>query len=69
MIRYNYATELCMTWGQEGIVCGWQSKTSFRGQRILNTLFVELKNPPTDVQFMDCQKMLSQCMQQPIIFL
>ena len=50
MIRYNYATELCMTQGQEGFVCGWQSKTGFRVQRILNTLFVGLKNPPTDVQ-------------------
>ena len=50
MIQYNYATELCMTRGQEGFVCGWQSKTGFRGQRILDTLFVGLKNPPTDVQ-------------------
>ena len=50
MIRYNFATELCMTRGQEGTVCGWQSKTGFRGQCILDTLFVELKNPPTDVQ-------------------
>jgi hypothetical protein len=50
MIRYNYATELCMTRGQEGIVYGWQSKTGLRGQRTLDTLFVELKNPPTDVQ-------------------
>ena len=50
MIRYNYATELCMTQGQEGFVCGWQSKTGSRGQRILDTLFVELNNPPSDVQ-------------------
>ena len=50
MIRYNYATELCMTRGQEGIVYGWQSNTGLRGQRMLDTLFVELKNPPTDVQ-------------------
>jgi hypothetical protein len=50
MIRYNFATELCMTRGQEGIVYGWQSKTGLRGQRTLDTLFVELKNPPTDVQ-------------------
>jgi PIF1-like helicase len=26
MIRYNYATEICMTRGQEGFVHGWQSK-------------------------------------------
>ena len=39
-----------MTRGQEGFVYGWQSKTGLRGQRTLDTLFVELKNPPTDVQ-------------------
>ena len=50
IIRYNYATELCMTQGQEGIVYGWQLKTSLRGQCTLDTLFVQLKNPPTDVQ-------------------
>ena len=50
MIRYNFAMELCMTRGQEGFICGWQSKTGSRGQRTLDTLFVELKNPPSDVQ-------------------
>ena len=30
MIRYNYATELCMTQGQEGFVYGWQSKKRFK---------------------------------------
>ena len=50
MIRYNYATELCMTRGQEGIVYGWQSKTGSKGQCVLDTLFIELKSPPTDIQ-------------------
>ena len=45
MIRHNYATEICMTRGQEGHVVGWQSKTGSKGQRMLDTLLVELKNP------------------------
>ena len=49
MIRHNYATEISMTRGQEGHVVGWQSKTGSKGQRMLDTLFVELKNPPTKV--------------------
>ena len=50
MIRYNYATELCMTRGQEGFVYGWQSKKGSRGQLVLDTLFVKLKDPPTNIQ-------------------
>lgn len=38
-----------MTRGQEGYVVGWQSKAGSKGQRTLDTLFVELKNPPTEV--------------------
>ena len=49
MIRHNYATEICMTRGQEGYVVGWQSKTGSRGQRTLDTLFIELKNSPAEV--------------------
>ena len=49
MIRHNYATEICMTRGQEGYVAGWQSKTGSKGQRTLDTLFIELKNPPAEV--------------------
>lgn len=50
MIRYNYATELCMTRGQEGFVYGWQSKKGSRGQLVLDTLFVKLKDPPTNIR-------------------
>ena len=50
MIRNNNATELCITKGQEGFVAGWQSKTGPHGKRALDTLFVKLDNPPTDVQ-------------------
>jgi hypothetical protein len=49
MIRHNYATEICMTRGQEGYVVGWQSKTGSKGQQTLDTLFIELKNPPAEV--------------------
>jgi hypothetical protein len=51
MIRHNFATELCITKGQEGYVYGWQSKLGLKKQRILDTLFVKLKNPPSPVQF------------------
>ncbi|KAH7903717.1 hypothetical protein BJ138DRAFT_1020204 [Hygrophoropsis aurantiaca] len=50
MIRHNDATELCITKGQEGIVAGWQVGTGTKGQQVLDTLFVKLVNPPTDVQ-------------------
>ena len=51
MIRANFATELCITKGQEGHVYGWQSTKGTKGQCILDTLFVKLSNPPSDVQF------------------
>ena len=50
MIRNNDATELCITKGQEAFVAGWQSKTGPHGKRVLDTLFVKMDNPPTDVQ-------------------
>ena len=51
MIRHNFATELCITKGQEGYVYGWQSTIGSKKQRVLDTLFVKLKNPPSPVQF------------------
>jgi hypothetical protein len=50
MIRKNEATELCITKGQEGTVAGWQQGEGPRGQRILDTLFVRLTNPPQTIQ-------------------
>jgi hypothetical protein len=50
MIRSNAATELCITKGQEATVYGWQSAKGSRGQLILDTLFVKLINPPSNVQ-------------------
>ncbi|KAH7904612.1 hypothetical protein BJ138DRAFT_1018905, partial [Hygrophoropsis aurantiaca] len=49
MIRNNDATELCITKGQEGKVAGWQDGIGSKGQRVLDTLFVSLVNPPTNV--------------------
>ena len=51
MIRSNMATELCITKGQEGVVHGWQASVGSRNQRVLDTLFVRLLNPPQTVQF------------------
>ncbi len=50
MIRNNEATELCITKGQEGFVVGWQSTKGPHGKRVLDTLFIELDNPPQPVQ-------------------
>jgi len=50
MLRNNDATELCITKGQEGFVVGWQSSTADHGKHVLDTLFVELQNPPKLVQ-------------------
>ncbi|KAF9470389.1 hypothetical protein BDN70DRAFT_821438, partial [Pholiota conissans] len=50
MIRHNDATELCITKGQEGFVAGWDSCIGPHNKEVLNTLFVELHNPPKDIQ-------------------
>jgi len=46
MIRHNTATELGITKGQEAVVYGWQTAIGKRNQLLLDTLFVELVNPP-----------------------
>jgi hypothetical protein len=50
IIRNNDATELCITNGQEGFVCGWQSSKASHGKRVIDTLFIKLNNPPKLVQ-------------------
>jgi hypothetical protein len=50
MIRNNYATEMCIKKGQEGFVVGWQSCPGHYKQHTLDTLFVELKDPPKIVK-------------------
>ena len=51
MLHNNDATELCITKGQEGTVAGWQSYIGVHGKLILDTLFVQLTNPPHTVKF------------------
>jgi hypothetical protein len=51
MIRNNAATELCITKGQEAVVCGWKTVEGVGGRSTLDTLFVKLLNPPSPVQF------------------
>ena len=50
MIRNNAATEMCITKGQEAIVYGWRSYKGQNDKCILDTLFVELFNPPTPIK-------------------
>ncbi len=49
MIRLNSATELCITKGQEGTVHSWVEGVGNKGQRVLETLFVRISNPPRNV--------------------
>jgi hypothetical protein len=49
MICANSATELSITKGQEAVVHSWDSTADSKGKNVLNTLFVQLLNPPTDV--------------------
>jgi hypothetical protein len=50
IIKHNYATELCMTNGQEGTVVGWQASQGIHGTLTLDTLFVKLDNPPQPIK-------------------
>jgi Helitron helicase-like domain at N-terminus/PIF1-like helicase len=50
IIKHNYATELCMTNGQEGTVVGWRAEQGTHGILTLDTLFVKLDNPPQPVK-------------------
>lgn len=50
MIRHNTATEMCMTKGQEAIVYGWRSHKGQKDKDVLDTLFVELINPPNPIK-------------------
>ena len=50
MIRNNDATELCITKGQEAYVVGWDAVVGLKGENILETLYLELKNPPKPIK-------------------
>ncbi|KAJ6449212.1 hypothetical protein C8R45DRAFT_1057317 [Mycena sanguinolenta] len=49
MIRHNEATELCITKGQEARVVGWHSSIGTHKKPILESLFVELIDPPRTI--------------------
>jgi hypothetical protein len=50
MIRNNDATELCITKGQKAYVVGWDAIDGPKGQKVLETLHLELKNPPKTIE-------------------
>ena len=51
MIKRNLATELCVTNGAEGKVVGWKCRPlDDTGKQQLETVFVKLISPPTNVQ-------------------
>ncbi|KAK0468779.1 hypothetical protein IW261DRAFT_1345806, partial [Armillaria novae-zelandiae] len=49
MIRTNSVTELCITKGQEGTVYSWTSSIVAHGKPMLDVIFVQLINPPADM--------------------
>jgi hypothetical protein len=50
MLHQNDATECCITKGAECAVAGWQATMGSHGKPMLETLFVELLNPPKTVK-------------------
>jgi hypothetical protein len=50
LIRYNDATELCITKGQEGLVIGWNSRPGPYNTLTLDTVYVRLVRPPQTVK-------------------
>jgi hypothetical protein len=50
MIRNNDARELCITKGQEAYVIGWNATNGPNSQKLLETLYLELKNPPKTIE-------------------
>src|SRR6266700_1258624 len=51
MIRNNFTMELCITRGQEGYMCGWQSILGSKNQQLLDMPSVRLKDPPKAIKF------------------
>ena len=49
MIKFNEATELCVTNGQNGNVVGWTFEEK-DNRKYLQTLFVRLLNPPKTIK-------------------
>ena len=47
MIQNNATTEMCITKGQEAIMHGWESSLGPQDKPVLETLFIELIDPPS----------------------
>ena len=50
MIKKNIATECCVTNGAPATVYDWTSSVMPDGREVLDTLFVELVDPPRTIQ-------------------
>ncbi|KAK0502606.1 hypothetical protein EDD18DRAFT_1458732 [Armillaria luteobubalina] len=53
MIRTNSATELCITKGQEGTMYAWTESVGTHGYAMLEVVFVQLIDPPSNMQVGD----------------
>jgi hypothetical protein len=53
MIRNNFATELCITRGQEGYVCGWQSTIGIKKSTSVGYTLCEIERSPKTIKFDD----------------
>ena len=50
IIKCNAATELCITNGQEGTVVGWKPSLGKLKQKMLDIVYIKLRNPPSKIQ-------------------
>ncbi|KAF8589861.1 hypothetical protein K439DRAFT_1644957 [Ramaria rubella] len=49
LVKHNIATPCCVTNGAEGTVVGWKCSRLTKDKRVLDVLFVKLKNPPVPI--------------------
>ncbi|KAJ3484804.1 hypothetical protein NLI96_g5383 [Meripilus lineatus] len=50
MLKHNEATEVCATNGAEGRIVGYHTRPGQHGKDAIQTIFVELMNPPKNIQ-------------------
>ncbi|KAF8585731.1 hypothetical protein K439DRAFT_1646524 [Ramaria rubella] len=49
LVKHNIVTPCCVTNGAEGTVVGWMCSRLTKDKRVLDVLFVKLKNPPVPI--------------------
>ncbi|KAF8575817.1 hypothetical protein K439DRAFT_1649436 [Ramaria rubella] len=49
LVKHNIATPCCVTNGAEGTVVGWKCSRLTKDKRVLDVLFVKLKNPTVSI--------------------